>query len=1019
MASYIPSVALAADMYEDFESYEVGDIKAGFDTFGGRIESDGVNKYAAITGNQITAARYIDATDGVVTISADLCGKDNAYARALTVWDSARKSRSLLIWMTDGKFYLSYDNAAKRLELGDAIDGQWYSLSVTLNFDTQRIEQVFLNGTACLAEPMTMLNKDVVITDAGYLEIKTEKADGTLLIDNISVEKILYPGINTALNEAASLLTREEGTEPGTYPSSAFTMLRDMLDSLRKETERENLTEEEQQNIAERISLAEEAFESTKILGSSAPMYLNDFEKYSAGASITTADGFLAAKNAVVTAGITGNAVKLTDSSRLLYQYSKELEGKYYITLSFMQDTKGKIDLLLDASDSAGKGHGPMVFSDGTNILARDENAKKTKTVIENYSANQWYDLKVFLDTDTDMYTVYARKSGDSEFEEKCTCIFPAISDGSAEYVMDKLRRVCNVQIYNAGSSVYVDNMGLYLYSEPVENGINSVSIDCPELVPYGESISVGASVYDRYHELMVDEAVTWSVVSGDATVDEYGNVELNNDYSGVLRLKAEASNGVYNCADIICLPEAVFAEGKAEIADDGLIITGNYGILRYTDADINVNVVAEYGDIPCEYSYDAYGNITVSVQLGDEIPSQEIRVVLTDSVYGMEEEFTYMHYGHDAVEVFVKKFNESTNPVEVIDEFLTRVDLGLNFAYDKDKEEYVSYIKSKPAPENSDEMISYIADANLVLGVKYATRDNIEDVLKAGDALLKEVDADKASLDLSDGESEKLCLELMGYDADDLSDLGDKILDIADSIQSSSSSSKPGKSPSYSGGGGGGGGRGSSSAVSISGAGFDVAVPDKEIVVPETETTDFEDIKEAVWAKEPIEKLAKLNVMNGYGGKVRPNDSITRAEFAKMVVELFDIQIGGENAFSDVSSDSWYAPYVSAMASAGLINGYPDGRFCPENTITRQDAAVILDRCVAKLSIPVYTKNEKISFADSALFEAYASEAIANLQSWGVISGKGEGIFEPAAPITRAETAVMLTNLYSFTESK
>ena len=62
----------AAGLSEDFESYEIGDAKAGFDTFGGKIEGDASNKYAAITGKLTTAGKYVDSATGMVSVSVKL-----------------------------------------------------------------------------------------------------------------------------------------------------------------------------------------------------------------------------------------------------------------------------------------------------------------------------------------------------------------------------------------------------------------------------------------------------------------------------------------------------------------------------------------------------------------------------------------------------------------------------------------------------------------------------------------------------------------------------------------------------------------------------------------------------------------------------------------------------------------------------------------------------------------------------------------------------------------------------------
>ena len=1003
----------AANYSEDFETYETGSTKTDFDVFQATVESDGTNKYAVVNGELTALGKYIDSADGMVTVSVKLLQTEHVYSRALTIWDSIRKNRSLLIWLSDGKLTLSYDNASKQQILANAPIGEWIDISVTLNFDTQLIEQVFVNGKACLKSPMTMLNKDVVIEDAGYIEIRTEKAMGALYVDDISVKRILYPHVISAIDSASVYLNKTQGTQPGTYPKSAFTMLSDTIEKAREMAETENLTDEEQNAIKDHVANAVALFENSVICGEATAIYFNGFETFENGTDITTSHGFLAAKNAKSVHLENKKVVKLTDASRLLYQHNQELEGEYFITLSFMQDTKGKIDLLLDASDAAGKGHGPMIYSDGTNILARDEDSKKTKTVLENYQANQWYDLKVYLDTDNDIYTVYIKKAEDTTYEETCTCTFPAISDGTNEYVMDKLKRICNVQMYNAGSSVYIDNMGLYPYTEEIENALNSVEIEYDEVVRNGETVCAQAMAYDRYYAPCADESIIWSVVSGDAQIDQYGEVTVSEGYCGYITVKAELENGIYDKAQILYLPPPQLNNIKKSVKDGNIIITGKYDIAMYMPVELSCKITLNGTDEYYGCTVDKNGDVYAQISLDASVKSQMAQIVISDSEYDMEATLSHMHYGNDAMELFVEKFNESSEPEMIIAQFSQGIDLGLSDVYDSHQKEYTDFIKSKKPAENAQQMEAYIAEANLVLGVKYATRENIAQIMEKGDILLKEEDADRESLNLSSGKTEKLYMELIGFDADDLEELADEIKNIADSFDEASS--KPGKSPSYS---GGGGGSRPSGAVSVSGAGFNVVVPEKpEDTASQSKPDAFDDIKEAIWAKEYIEKLSDMNVISGYNGKVRPNDGITRAEFSKMVAVLFDIKAQGSSSFTDVSSDVWYAPTVAAMADAGLIQGYPDGSFRPDSKITRQDAAVILSRCIDKLGIPVYTKNERIDFADSGLFEDYSKKAISDLQSYGVISGKGENMFEPRADITRAETAVMLVNLYSFEE--
>ena len=71
----------------------------------------------------------------------------------------------------------------------------------------------------------------------------------------------------------------------------------------------------------------------------------------------------------------------------------------------------------------------------------------------------------------------------------------------------------------------------------------------------------------------------------------------------------------------------------------------------------------------------------------------------------------------------------------------------------------------------------------------------------------------------------------------------------------------------------------------------------------------------------------------------------MTRAEFATIVVRALGLTPADTGAFVDVASTAWYSPYVGAASTYGLINGVGEGRFSPDGTITRQEAAVMVSR--------------------------------------------------------------------------
>ncbi|QUG42773.1 cadherin-like beta sandwich domain-containing protein [Psychrobacillus sp. INOP01] len=91
--------------------------------------------------------------------------------------------------------------------------------------------------------------------------------------------------------------------------------------------------------------------------------------------------------------------------------------------------------------------------------------------------------------------------------------------------------------------------------------------------------------------------------------------------------------------------------------------------------------------------------------------------------------------------------------------------------------------------------------------------------------------------------------------------------------------------------------------------------------------------------------RLAQLaGVIDGSDGKFHPNSPLTRAQAAKIIALLYNFEIGGSKSFEDVSEDSWYFPYVSALATNNIVLG-DDGYFNPNNNITRAQFAAILYR--------------------------------------------------------------------------
>jgi hypothetical protein len=170
-----------------------------------------------------------------------------------------------------------------------------------------------------------------------------------------------------------------------------------------------------------------------------------------------------------------------------------------------------------------------------------------------------------------------------------------------------------------------------------------------------------------------------------------------------------------------------------------------------------------------------------------------------------------------------------------------------------------------------------------------------------------------------------------------------------------------------------------------------------------------FNDVSKDNWSYNAIINLAKDKILSGRSENIfEPNAPVTRAEFVKIIVAAKKLTlINNEDAvFSDVSKSEWYAPYIAAAKNAGFIHGTHEGEFLPNESITRQDMAVMLFRAFEM------DGEYELEFSDSTAISEYAKKAVATMQGKKIISGMGDGTFMPLAIATRAQAAVVIYNI-------
>ena len=165
-------------------------------------------------------------------------------------------------------------------------------------------------------------------------------------------------------------------------------------------------------------------------------------------------------------------------------------------------------------------------------------------------------------------------------------------------------------------------------------------------------------------------------------------------------------------------------------------------------------------------------------------------------------------------------------------------------------------------------------------------------------------------------------------------------------------------------------------------------------------------------WYHEAVDYVLRNGLMNGYSnGTFGPNDNLSRAQFAQI---LFNKEgrpvVNYLLQYSDVANGAWYTEAIRWATSQGVVGGYGNGNFGPNDNITREQLAVMLWRYAGS---PAATDKE-LHFNDADKASGYALAALRWAVENGIINGKGGGILDPQGLATRAQTAQMLKNFLS-----
>lgn len=174
-----------------------------------------------------------------------------------------------------------------------------------------------------------------------------------------------------------------------------------------------------------------------------------------------------------------------------------------------------------------------------------------------------------------------------------------------------------------------------------------------------------------------------------------------------------------------------------------------------------------------------------------------------------------------------------------------------------------------------------------------------------------------------------------------------------------------------------------------------------------------FTDIEKGVWYHDAVDYVISNNLMSGYTDSTfAPGQALTRAMLVQIIYNMEGKPVvDAENQFTDVVDGAWYYNAVTWATENGIVSGYTEESFGPEDKITREQLVSIFWRYADKPE----SESEEIIFDDIDLVDAYAVDAVIWAVENGIISGMGNNLFAPDNASTRAEAAKIMQSYCTY----
>ncbi len=180
-------------------------------------------------------------------------------------------------------------------------------------------------------------------------------------------------------------------------------------------------------------------------------------------------------------------------------------------------------------------------------------------------------------------------------------------------------------------------------------------------------------------------------------------------------------------------------------------------------------------------------------------------------------------------------------------------------------------------------------------------------------------------------------------------------------------------------------------------------------LTIPASAAGSFADVSPTrdTWCYTQVMQASEAGLMNGYGsGLFGKNDPITRGQMVQILYNYYGEDCGTNSGFSDVPSSVWYAKAVTWASKKGVVSGYSNGTFGPDNQLTREQMVTILYNVADK---PATNTSAISQYSDYYQVASYAADGFAWAVSNKVVSGTSSTTLSPRGTATRAQVAVIL----------